>query len=291
MTFKILGHRGGRKEVSYENSTDAFQYALKNVDGFEADVCRTKEHDAFLIHETVFIEEVVYELSRHLDEASKITVGQDHLEDIPTETVSSLTLKNGEHLPRLKDIIKEFSSYPEATLNLELKGEDTAKATVNAIKHAIDNNIINKEQIVVSSFNHEQLLKVRNLMPSIKIGVLYVANFQPKQHMLYPWSDEDHNCYIPFERKLLDTDLIREINPELFNLEYTDMTADNVEYIKKLYPNSQGMTWWLPEYENHPSQDREFWNRVMAPTVKDFLYAVISDYPLEMKNYYEKNYT
>ncbi len=127
-------------------------------------------------------------------------------------------------------------------------------------------------------------------MPSIKIGVLYVANFQPKQNLLYPWSDEDHNCYIPFERELLDTDLIKEINPEFFNLEYTDMTVDNVKYIKTLYPNSQGMTWWLPEHENHPSQDGEFWNRVLEPTVKDFLYAIISDYPLEMKTHYKENY-
>lgn len=288
--LKILGHRGGRKEVSYENSAEAFKYALENLDGFEADACRTSDNNIFLIHETLFINEVVYELERHLDTKSKEIVQGNRIEELSTEQASCLILKNKTSIPQLNTVLKEMYSYPNAILNLELKGEDTARASAMELKIALDNKYITKEQIIVSSFNHQQLQQIRELIPEIKVGILFAGSFQPTKNRLYPWSNKDKNFYMPYTASLLNSELIKDINPDFFNLEYTDMIEENIKDIKKIYPESLGMTWWLPETENHPSKDKELWTRVISSPVKEYLHTIISDYPLEMKNYYEKNY-
>lgn len=282
----ILGHRGGAGEVRYQNSTDAFLHALDNVDGFETDACRSIEGEIFLVHDTVFIEEVTYELRQHLDPDSQRRAGLSRLDEMSTEAASSLVLKEvATPIPRLRDVLKMMAPYPAAILNLELKGRDTATSSVAALRQAFDAGYIKAHQVIISSFNHAQLLDVRRLAPDLKVGALFAASFQPEGSRLYPWHGSDKNCYLPFKPKLLETPLLRELNPDFFNLENTDMTIENVERIRDVFPCSMGMTWWLPGREKHPHMNLDLRSKLATLRLRDFMFAIISDYPVALRRH------
>lgn len=288
--MKILAHRGGSHEAPYQNSTEAFTHALAVCDGFETDTIKSRDGDVFLAHDTVFIEKVEYELSRHLDDASKTILGDRRIDQLSTQEAEKLILQTvGSPLPKLAAILQYAASFPEAILNLELKGEDTAKDVIKTVDAAVKAGFISYKQVVISSFNHAQLLQTRNINPDIPIGVLFAAHFQPTGNKLYPWSTRDDNCYIPFDMAIVKNDLIRDINPEFFNLENTDMTPQNAVEILALFPEARGMLWWLPNREIHPQDNTELWQKIKQPPLTKFLHTIISDYPEAMKKHYQQH--
>lgn len=61
---------------------------------------------------------------------------------------------------------------PQMGVNLEIKGLNTAEAVCELLQQALHNKKITESQLLISSFNHEQLFICKQQLPHIKRGLL-----------------------------------------------------------------------------------------------------------------------
>jgi len=143
----ILGHRG-LSASHLENSMEAFRAALAaGMDGFELDVQPTRDGVCLVLHD---------------EDLARTANGSGHLRQMKASELPSL--KNGEALPRLADVLE----LPAKLINVELKGEpgwQQALATVEAAE-ALD-------RVLFSSFEHSEVLQLWAACESARCGFLW----------------------------------------------------------------------------------------------------------------------
>jgi glycerophosphoryl diester phosphodiesterase len=247
--FYILGHRGCRNSQFYQNSYPAFREGLSAADGLETDAVLSSDGVIFLMHETFFLTKVEYTLTDHLDADSAARAGTRRLDQITAEEIETFRLKNGEPIPRLDGLLEMMNEFPDAVLNVELKANRTAEPVAQMLRQSVSNGQVKLSQLVVSSFNHPELLKFRRMAPEFKVGMLYSLETQTRT-ILYPWSDNTESCYTPFDRTKLDDPLLYDIAPDFINLELSTMSIANIAAIHAAFPKVQLMTW--PIFEPKP---------------------------------------
>ncbi len=101
--MKIISHRGGMA-VNPENSLKAINYSKEiGVDYIEFDVRVTKDKKLVVFH----------------DKSLKRLAGVDYLiADLTLEDISKITLKSGEKIPTLDELLKTAGNIP---LSLKVK--------------------------------------------------------------------------------------------------------------------------------------------------------------------------
>ena len=82
----------------------------------------------------------------------------------------SLDAGKGQKIPLLREIFDLVSD--KAGINVELKGPNTAEPAVSLIDEYIMNHHWDYDRVLVSSFNHDELTKVKAQQPKIRIGAL-----------------------------------------------------------------------------------------------------------------------
>lgn len=117
------------------------------------------------------IEVDVYAVEGHLlvfhdDRLERTTDGQGYLADHGFEALRALDAGDRQRIPTLDEVCGAIGA--RACLNIELKGPDTADP-VAAFVAALG---WDAGRILVSSFDHRQLGRIRDLDPSIPIGAL-----------------------------------------------------------------------------------------------------------------------
>lgn len=154
-TLKI-GHRGAKGHLA-ENTLESIDKALQlNVDGIEIDVHVCKSGELVVFHD--------FTLDRMTNATGEI--GKYTLTELKQFKV------NGNYqIPTLVEVLNLIDN--KCLLNIELKGEYTAKPVVDLLSKYYDKNIKN---IVLSSFLKEELTQVSKLNPSIALGVLTKAS-------------------------------------------------------------------------------------------------------------------
>ncbi|MFT7144429.1 MAG: glycerophosphoryl diester phosphodiesterase [Alphaproteobacteria bacterium] len=246
--MKKLGHRGCiKKNAPYQNSMEAFKLAIQHGDGFETDACVSKNGDIFFIHEEINIQGS--QLPQHIEQKSIQAVGDKHLSMLSTLEVQALKLKDGQPIPQWSETIALFTDQPNKVFNIEIKGEHAAPAVINKLKQAIDEHIIQPNQILVSSFNHPALLQVRKALPYIKIGALFMGH-KDKLKPLLPTSKGAESYYFPFSEDHFKRDIIHQIKPDFIVVPHTELTDIQVNLIKKWVPKARLIVWTCGEYNN-----------------------------------------
>ena len=143
----ILGHRG-QSSQHLENSMEAFRAALAaGMDGFELDVQPTRDGVCMVLHD---------------EDLARTTHGSGLLRKMKSAELP--TLKNGEPLPRLADVLE----LPAQLINVELKGEpgwQQALATVEAAEAL--------PRVLFSSFEHSEVLQLWAACPEARCGFLW----------------------------------------------------------------------------------------------------------------------
>lgn len=120
------------------------------------------------------IEVDVYYVDGHLvvfhdDRLERTTNGEGYLSERSFEYLRSLDVGGGQCIPTLEEVCEAIDS--RASLIIELKGSATAAPVAALIADLIDRQWA-QESILVSSFNHRQLLEIKQLNPAIKVGAL-----------------------------------------------------------------------------------------------------------------------
>lgn len=160
---KIFGHRGYSGNYP-ENTMLAFQKAIEaGAEGIELDVQFSKDGKLVIIHDETLdrtttgtgrVKDYTYDELRQMDASYKFA-GQYGFNTIPT-----------------LDEVLSYMADKDACTNIELKTgvyeyEGIEKAVLECIRK---NNVA--EKVIISSFNHYSVLRMRELAPEIKCGLL-----------------------------------------------------------------------------------------------------------------------
>ncbi len=278
--IKILGHRASLSEGPYENTTPAIEHALKYADGMETDIVISAEGGLFLVHDNMFMyNRAEYLLYSHLNKASRKAAGAKRTDQMSDQEIRSLQTVTDEPIPALEDLLNMVSGRPDFVLNLELKSDLTALPTIEYLKPYIESGKIVKEQIIFSSFNYPELLKVRETDSAYKIGLLLEPSDRIST-LIYPWSDNKESIYHVFCPNIITDPLVKAIQPDFFNLENDDVTAENIDLIHDSYPETKIMMWYSYR-EPPPKENDKLFQKLDG--LGDSIYAVISNYPQAMK--------
>lgn len=152
--FRCFAHRGASGHAP-ENTLMAVQQAL-------ALGAHWVEVDVYLSHG-----ELVVIHDRRLE---RTTSGTGDVTRRELSYIRSLDAGRGEKIPLLREVMAAVAG--RAGINVELKGAGTAPAVVALIQEFVVRKKIGYDRVLVSSFDHYQLLEVKKRDPRIPVGAL-----------------------------------------------------------------------------------------------------------------------
>jgi len=149
--MRIIAHRGARFEEP-ENTLRAIKRAFEcHADAVEIDVRLSKDYYLVVIHD---------------DTLDRTTNGSGKIGEKTLGQLRTLDAGKGEKIPLLSEVlllVKELG----IELVIELKEEEMEKLVVREIQEAEM-----EQSVIISSFFHHSLLKVKELAPELKTGVI-----------------------------------------------------------------------------------------------------------------------
>jgi len=166
----IIGHRGA---MGYEpeNTLISFQKAIDlQVDMIEFDVHHCRSGELVVIHDK---------------KVNRTTDGQGFVAKKTLTELKKLDTGKGEKIPTLEEALDLIDG--QVKVNIELKGVNTAEATLRVIRKYIKKKKWTYDNFLVSSFDSPQLETLRELDEHIDVAVAI---------------DRDPLDYIEFSQKL-----------------------------------------------------------------------------------------
>jgi len=164
----ILGHRGAMG-IAPENTITSFKEAFKyNVDLFELDVHLSKDKKLIVIHD------------HYVD---RTTNGKGLVKELTSKKLKKLDAGikfnkkfKGEKIPFLEEVFDLMKENFSVRLNIEIKnGPIFYKGIEEKIIKLIDKYNF-YERIIISSFDHYTLKKIKDINPKIYTAILYGCN-------------------------------------------------------------------------------------------------------------------
>ena len=152
--IQVLAHRGASGSYP-ENTLAAIEAALHiGVDGIELDV-QSCADDYAIIHDT------------WLD---RTTNGVGRVNEQTQAYLATLDAGKGQSIPTLQQVFATIGKQTD--INLELKHTFGLDKFVTYIEEHIQQGVITREQLLISSFHHHQLLWLKQKLPWVRIGAL-----------------------------------------------------------------------------------------------------------------------
>jgi len=152
--MKIFAHRGA-SGLYPENTQSAIKAAVDiHVDGIEVDVQSCLD-DYMIIHDT------------WLD---RTTNGRGKVNNLTREQIQQFDAGNGEYVPTLSQLLDWVNN--NTLINLELKHTFSLDKFVTLIEASVAANKLSRDNLLVSSFDHHQLMWLKQQLPWVKIGAL-----------------------------------------------------------------------------------------------------------------------
>ncbi|ACL70066.1 glycerophosphodiester phosphodiesterase [Halothermothrix orenii] len=177
----IIGHRGAAG-LAPENTQISFEMASQSgIDGVEFDVQMTKDKKLVVIHD---------------HDVKRITKEDGLVKDFTLTEIKKLDA-GGYFSPEYKgqqiltleetlDLVKDFN-----IINLEIKNGPVIYPEIEEKVIYVIKQFKLEDKIIISSFNHYTLNKIKQIEPDIKTGVLYMAGlYQPWEYInkIKAWS-------------------------------------------------------------------------------------------------------
>ena len=188
----IIAHRGASGHA-IENSLPAFQKAIDmGADMMELDVWRLKDGTIIVFHDS--------DLKRLTDTSGKI-------EDFTLAELNQVMLGGAYKIPRLRDVLELADK--QIRINVELKGANTADGTYELIQEYIRDHGWKLEDFQISSFNHDELRRMRELSPGIEIAILPNSGID---HAIEVAEEIDAQAINAYLSGALNTENVREMH-------------------------------------------------------------------------------
>jgi len=219
MKTKIIAHRGGGA-VKPENTLAAFKNAVElGADGVEFDVQLTKDGEVVVIHDelidrTMSGSGLVKDYT--LAELRQMSAGEFFSPDFKDEKIPTLA----EVLELVKDLevinieLKNFLPYPE----LEEK-----------VLKLVDEFGV-RDQVIISSFNHYSLQKLKKLQPEIKTGALMAAKIiNPSDYAFKRGFDALHLHFLTADQEVIDKTHFMGMQLNVYTVNFSESVEDLLE--------------------------------------------------------------
>ena len=162
----IFGHRGARGYAP-ENTMASFQTALDmGVDGIELDVQMTKDGRVIVCHD------------HSIDRTSNgtgwiIEHTRDELRELDFGSWFS-TKFTGEKIPTLREVL-QWAASTRLIVNIEIKNGPVIYENIEEKVCALIRECRMADRVIVSSFYHPSLVRMKQLDPMLKTGLLYAS--------------------------------------------------------------------------------------------------------------------
>ena len=211
----IMGHRGASK-IAPENTLKAFKEAIRlKADSVEFDVQETVEGEIVIIHD--------YDTLR--------TAGTEGIiKQMTLKELKKLNFGNGEQIPTLLELVE--LAKDKISLNCEIKVEGIAKKIIQIFQDA---DIL--DSTIVSSFIHEELIKIQKIEPQLKLATLVpteagkFSDWNYKKKLIDYTSENNYFAINPLY-KLADKQFIEYAHEK--NIKVFPWTVDSGIAMKKL---------------------------------------------------------
>jgi len=150
-----IGHRGAKGHLP-ENTLASFRKALDlGVDGIELDVHLSADGEIIVIHD---------------DTIDRTTNSKGFVNSLSLLELKSFRIENEFQIPTLSEVFDLIDR--KCFINIELKGNGTAKPVVELIEGYVLKKNWNYTDFIVSAFDWNALQEVQQLNSKIRIGVL-----------------------------------------------------------------------------------------------------------------------
>ncbi|MBU2955563.1 glycerophosphodiester phosphodiesterase family protein [Marinobacter sp. F3R08] len=151
----IIGHRGVPSLVAENTLAGALKAAELGADAVESDIYLTKDNHIVVIHDSTL---------------DRTTDGTGPVEDKTLDELKALTVEGAHAIPTLDEF---FTALKEKKVVHFIEIKSGNLEIVEHLKQAIDRNDV-WDQVIVISFNSDQLLKLQEVMPGVSGGFLAV---------------------------------------------------------------------------------------------------------------------
>ncbi len=216
-----IAHRGYSGKFE-ENTMIAFEKAIEyKADGIETDVQLSKDKIPVLIHDETL---------------ERTTDGKGYVKDYTLAELKKFKTKSGKEMPTLKEFFELVADSNLKILNLELKNSifpyEGLEEKVLEMIYEYDI----QERIIISSFNHLSLVKMRELDKEIKLGALTSSTLANVPKYL---KDIAVECYHPCFPSILNEEYVKEIQEAGIEINpYTVNEEEHMKMVVKLNTNS-----------------------------------------------------
>lgn len=265
-----IAHRGYRGKFD-ENTMLAFKKAIEyNADGIETDIQLSKDGIPIIIHDETLdrttnghgfvndytidelkifrtksvpkiqaIKDIALEKNELLKSTNSGEIANIENRRNGDFKIGKYTLKEveyfestiGEEIPTLRELLELFSNSNLKILNLELKNSVIEyKGLEEKVLRMVDEFNL-RDRVIISSFNHLSLLKIRELEGNKKtvLGALTETTLANVPQYLKSISVE---CYHPYFLSILNKEYIKEIKNA--GIIVNPYTVNNIEDMKKV---------------------------------------------------------
>ncbi|MFX1389316.1 MAG: glycerophosphodiester phosphodiesterase [Promethearchaeota archaeon] len=146
----IIAHRGA-SSIAPENTLKAFKKAIElGADYIEFDVHKSLDGEIVIMHDAN-----TFRTTGHNGEIKEMTLKE----------LKKLDCGGGQSIPTLSELVKIAKG--KINLNCEVKATGLTEQLISILR---ENNLLSST--IISSFNHENLLKIQKLEPQIKLAPL-----------------------------------------------------------------------------------------------------------------------
>ena len=159
----IYGHRGASAHAP-ENTLEAFALSMEmGAEGFELDVHMSKDGELVVIHD-----ETVDRTTDGTGFVRNLTLQQ--LKELDA-SASMEGFKNC-RIPTLREVFTLVQDTHHI-VNVEIKTDECEYPGIEEKCLALAKEMGIEERVIYSSFNHHTLIKMRQLKPDVKLGMLF----------------------------------------------------------------------------------------------------------------------
>ena len=223
---KIIAHRGYASKYP-ENTKSAFESAYQEqADGIEIDVHLSKDGEVVICHDD------------RIDRTSNGSgfIYEYNLEQLKGFDFAANFESNDEYQKKAEEKIMTLQEYFEwakdkdLITNIELK---TSTVKNDGIEEMVNKIIVNYQQersVIISSFNHKSILKMKKENPGISCGFLTMHNLLDPEQYCRKYSVE----YYHPNHLMIDEELVK--NCKNSNTGLNIWTLNDAESIKEMLP-------------------------------------------------------
>ena len=159
----IYGHRGA-SGYAPENTLEAFKLAMEmGADGFELDVHMSADGELVVIHD---------------ESVDRTTNGTGLVRELTLQALKALDASNGmtayagAKIPTLAEVF-DLIWDTHHIVNVEIKTDEWFYPQIEEKCLALAKEKGVEDRIIYSSFNHHTLMRMRQLKPDVKLGMLF----------------------------------------------------------------------------------------------------------------------